>query len=184
MDELGTTHEDRLRAIGWYLDRQKLDDISLIYSQDGITLTAHKQDDTSEQLHFTQPEIVELCRQGVGRRGSTSGNQKPARPSRLTMLREGQAAPALSEWVEQARSLSYQEALRAIGFDLDKWGARWYRIDDKNHGVVIRYRTTTTGPEINQVYPISNEEVRVRVARSIRRRGSGAGPSTATGTGV
>ena len=79
--------------------------------------------------------------------------------------------------------MSYQEALRAIGFDLDRWGARWYRIDDQDHGMMIRYRTTTNGPEINQVYPISNEEVRARIARSIRRRGSGAGTAPLAGAG-
>ena len=185
MEDLGTTHEDRLRALGWYLDSQKLDEISLTYSQDGIALMAHRQqsdEDTPIQLNFAQPEIVELCRQGVDRRGS--GAVRAARPSRLSLLQAGQGAPApLSQWVEQTRALSYQEALRAIGFDLDRWGAQWYRIDDKDDGVVIRYRTTTNGPEINQVYPISREEVRARIARSIRRRGSKAGSVPMAGTG-
>ena len=182
MEDLGTTHEDRMRALGWYLDRNKLDDISLTYSQEGIALTAHNTADTPVQLRFSQPEIVELCRQGVGRRGR--GGERAARPSRLSLLQAGQSAPApLSEWVEQTHALSYQEALRAIGFDLDRWGARWYRIDDQDHGMMIRYRTTTNGPEINQVYPISNEEVRARIARSIRRRGSGAGTAPLAGAG-
>ena len=42
MAELGTNHEDRLRALGWYLDQRKLCEIMVSYSQDGIALTAHK----------------------------------------------------------------------------------------------------------------------------------------------
>lgn len=186
MRDLGTTHEDRLRAVGWYLDRQKLGEITLTYNDEGIELTARRQegdDDAVVQTRLSPPEIVALCREGATRRGS--GSQRGARPSRLNLLREGQGAPApLSEWVEQTHTLSYEEALRAIGFDLDRWGARWYRIEDKDHGRVIRYRATTDGPEINQVYPISNAEVRARIARSIRRRGSGAGTPPAPESGA
>ena len=183
MDDLGMTHADCLRAMGWHLDNNKLDDISLTFSQEGIALTGHNAADAQVQARFSPPEIVELCRQGVGRRGK--GGVRAARPSRLSLLQASQGAPVpLSEWVEQTHALSYQEALRAIGFDLDRWGARWYRIDDQDHGMVIRYRTTTNGPEINQVYPISNEEVRARIARSIRRRGSGAGSVPQTGAGL
>jgi hypothetical protein len=185
MEEIGTTHEDRLRALGWYLDNRKLSAVGLTYSAQGIALTAREQAGepiTSQELRLTPAEIMALCEEGAKRRGS--GGQRTARPSRLTALREGQHAPTpLSQWLDQTQTLSYQEALRAIGFDLDRWGALWYRIDEQDHGMVIRYRTSSNGPEINQVYPITKEEVRVRIAKSIRRRGSGPGAMPATGTG-
>jgi hypothetical protein len=185
MEEIGTTHEDRLRALGWYLDDRKLSGIGLTYSAEGIALTTRNRAGDSAtplELHLTPAEVMELCEQGAKRRGS--GGQRAARPSRLSALREGQHAPTpLSQWLDQTQTLSYQEALRAIGFDLDRWGAQWYRIDEQDHGMVIRYRVTSNGPDINQVYPITKEEVRVRIARSIRRRGSGQGSVPATGTG-
>lgn len=184
MVELGTTHEDRLRALGWYLDSRKLGAITLTYSAAGLELTAHPQDGDEEaplRLRFTPDEIMALCREGVRRRGS--GGPRAARPSRLTALQAGQGPLPLSQWIDQTRALAYQDALRAIGFDLDRWGAQWYRIDEQDHGIVIRYRTTTNGPDINQVYPISRDEVRTRIARSIRRRGSRAG-AAATGSGA
>ena len=133
------------------------------------------------QERFSPQEIVALCHEGAGRRGN--GAVRATRPSRLDALREAHNAPVpLSQWVDQTHTLTYQEALRAVGFDLDRWGAQWYRIDEQEHGMVIRYRTTNTGPDINQVYPITRDEVRTRIARSIRRRGSAANAS-ATQTG-
>ena len=186
MEEIGTTHEDRMRALGWYLDNRKLSGIGLTYSADGIVLTAREQagetTNPPQELRLTQAEILALCEQGAQRRGS--GGQRAARPSRLSALQAGQHAPTpLSQWLDQTHTLSYQEALRAIGFDLDRWNAQWYRIDEQDQGMVIRYRTSSNGPDINQVYPISKEEVRVRIAKSIRRRGSGPGTIPATGTG-
>ena len=182
MAESTTDHEDRLRALGWYLDQRKLCEITLSYSHEGIALTAHqRENETADavQLRFSPEEIEALCQEGAGRRGS--GTVRGARPSRLNALRDPQAPPVpLSQWVDQTHALSYQEALRAVGFDLDRWGARWYRIDEQDQGMVIRYRTTTAGPDINQVYPITRDEVRTRIARSIRRRGSGAN-AAATG---
>ena len=174
MAELGLNHEDRLRALGWHLDQRKLCEITLSYNQDGIALIAHRREGESAdsvELHFSPPEIDALCHEGAGRRGS--GGPREARPSRLNALREAHSAPVpLSQWVDQMHTLTYQEALRAVGFDLDRWGAQWYRINEQEHGMVIRYRTTNTGPDINQVYPITRDEVRTRIARSIRRRGS------------
>jgi hypothetical protein len=185
MEEIGTTHEDRLRALGWYLDNRKLSVIGLTFNVEGVALTAREQAGepvTQMELRLTPAELMELCEQGAKRRGS--GGQRAARPSRLSALQAGQHAPTpLSQWLDQTQTLSYQEALRAIGFDLDRWGAKWYRIDEQDHGMVIRYRTTSNGPDINQVYPITKEEVRVRIAKSIRRRGSGPGTIPATGTG-
>src|SRR5688500_2960628 len=185
MEEIGTTHEDRLRALGWHLDNRKLSAIDLTYSAEGIMLTARKQagqPTDPQELRLTPDEIMALCAVGAERRGS--GGQRAARPSRLTALREGQHAPTpLSLWLDQTQTFSYQDALRAMGFDLDRWGAQWYRIDEQDHGMVIRYRTSSNGPEINQVYPITRGEVRRRIAKSIRRRGSGSGSMPVTGTG-
>ncbi len=175
-------HEDRLRALGWYLDQRKLCEITLSYNQEEIALTAHRRESeaaTEVQLRFSPQEITTLCHEGAGRRGS--GAVRGARPSRLNALREAHSAPVpLSQWVDQTHILTYQEALRAVGFDLDRWGAQWYRIDEQEQGMVIRYRTTSTGPDINQVYPITRDEVRTRIAQSIRRRGSRAN-TAATG---
>jgi hypothetical protein len=184
MDELGTTHEDRLRALGWYLDNRKLAGINLTYTAEGVVLTAREQggEPAPLDLRLNPAEVMALCEEGAKRRGS--GGQRAARPSRLSALQAGQHAPTpLSQWLDQTQTLSYQEALRAIGFDLDRWNAQWYRIDEQDHGMVIRYRTTRNGPDINQVYPLTKEEVRVRIAKSIRRRGSGPGTFPATGTG-
>lgn len=184
MGEAGTTHEDRLRALGWYLDNRKLSAITLTFSAEGIVLTSREQagePTDPHELRLNADELMALCLDGAKRRGS--GGQRATRPSRLTALREGHHSPTpLSQWLDQTQTLSYQEALRAIGFDLDRWGAQWYRIDEQNHGMVIRYRTSSNGPDINQVYPITKEEVRVRIAKSIRRRGSGPGTMPATGT--
>jgi hypothetical protein len=166
--------EDRLRALGWLIDRRGLHAISLVIEDDLVSLKARRRD-TNEQtpeIRMKHEDVVQLCRDAYGRRGSGMNRPGGARPSRLSALRQGHTSnPPLSQWVDQTQPLSYQELLRAIGFDLDRWEAHSFRLDEFESGLILRIRKQGEGPEVQQVYPLSKEELRTRIAQSLRRRG-------------
>ena len=166
--------EDRLRALGWYVDRRRLHAISLVMEDELVSLKARRSD-TNEQvpeIRMNREEIAQLCRDAYGRRGSGMNRPAGARPSRLSALRQGRSSSVpLSQWVDQTQLLSYQELLRAIGFDLDRWDAHSFRLDEFESGLILRVRKQGEGPDVQQVYPISKEELRTRIAQSLRRRG-------------
>ncbi len=177
MEELGQDRllfEDRLRALGWLIDRRNLQAISLVVEDELVSLKARRSD-TDEpipELRMNRQEIALLCRDAYGRRGSGMSRPAVARPSRLSALRQERSSSVpLSQWVDQTQLLSYQELLRAIGFDLDRWGAESFRLDEFESGLVLRVRKQGEGPDVQQVYPLSKEELRTRIAQSLRRRG-------------
>jgi hypothetical protein len=174
IDAIPLTFEDRLRALGWFIDRRELHNISLTIEGDEVTLKARKGagDAPPVEVRLNPLEMALLCRDARRRRGSGLPRPASARPSRLNALRHGaQRNVPLSQWVDETQVLSYQELLRAIGFDLDKWKARSFRLDEYESGLVLRVRTAEGGPEVQQVHPLSKEELRIRIAQSIRRRG-------------
>lgn len=166
--------EDRLRALGGFIDRRGLHAISLVMEDELVSLKARRSD-TNEQLpeiRMNREEIASLCREAYSRRGSGMNRPAGARPSRLSALRQGRNSRVpLSQWVDQTQLLSYQELLRAIGFDLDRWEAQSFRLDEFESGLILRVRKQGEGPEVQQVYPLSKEELRTRIAQSLRRRG-------------
>lgn len=166
--------EDRLRALGGYIDRRGLHAISLVMEDELVSLKARRSD-TDEQLpeiRMNGQEVTQLCHEAYRRRGSGVSRPAGARPSRLSALRQGRSSRVpLSQWVDQTQLLSYQELLRAIGFDLDRWDAHSFRLDEFESGLILRVRKQGEGPGIQQVYPISKEELRTRIAQSLRRRG-------------
>ncbi len=177
MEELGQDRllfEDRLRALGWLIDRRGLNAISLVMEDELVSLKARRSD-TDEpipELRMNRQEMALLCRDAHGRRGSGMSRPATARPSRLSALRQGRSSSVpLSQWVDQTQLLSYQELLRAIGFDLDRWGTESFRLDEFESGLVLRVRKQGEGPDVQQVYPLSKEELRTRIAQSLRRRG-------------
>lgn len=177
MEEVGQERllfEDRLRAVGWFIDRRGLNAISLVMEDELVSLKARRSD-TNEQLpeiRMNREEVAQLCRDAYSRRGSGMNRPTGARPSRLSALRQGHSSSVpLSQWVDQTQLLSYQELLRAIGFDLDRWEAHSFRLDEFESGLILRVRKQGAGPEVQQVYPLSKEELRTRIAQSLRRRG-------------
>jgi len=166
--------EDRLRALGGYIDRRGLHAISLVMEDELVSLKARRSD-TDEQIpeiRMNREEVAQLCRDAYRRRGSGVSRPAGARPSRLSALQQGRSSRVpLSQWVDQTQLLSYQELLRAIGFDLDRWDAHSFRLDEFESGLILRVRKQGEGPDVQQVHPISKEELRTRIAQSLRRRG-------------
>ncbi len=168
------TFEDRLRALGWFIDRRELHSVSVAIEQDIVTLAARKRGEESGskiEIRLTSAEMALLVRDARRRRGNGIA-RLGGRPSRLNALRQGQQRSVpLSQWVDETQLLSYQELLRAIGFDLDHWRAQSFRLDEFESGLILRVRTGDNGPDVQQVFPLSKEELRTRIAQSIRRRG-------------
>ena len=177
MEELGQERlpfEDRLRALGWFIDRRSLHAISLVVEDALVSLKARRGDNNEQipEIRMEREEVAHLCRDAHGRRGSGVSRPAGARPSRLSALRQGSSSSVpLSQWVDQTQLLSYQELLRAIGFDLDRWQAHSFRLDEFESGLILRVRKEGDGPEVQQVYPLSKEELRTRIAQALRRRG-------------
>jgi hypothetical protein len=169
------TFEDRLRALGWFIDNRDIHSINLTIEQDDVTLKAQKgsgDEARPVEIHLTAQEMAVICRDA--RRRSGNGVYRPAasRPSRLNALRQRQTNNVpLSQWVDQTQVLSYQELLRAIGFDLDRWKAVGFRLEEYGSGLLLRVQTAAGGSAVQQVYPLSKEELRIRIAQSLRRRG-------------
>jgi hypothetical protein len=172
-DALQLNFEDQLRALGWFIDRRELLNISLTIEQGQTTLVARKKNDESGQkvnIRLTAKDMITLCRDARRRRGSGVA-RLGSRPSRLNALRQGHLpSQPLSQWVDETQVLSYQELLRAIGFDLDRWRAVAFRLDEFESGLILRMRATEN-PAVQQVIPLSKDELRARIAQSIRRRG-------------
>ena len=83
------------------------------------------------EMHLTAQEMAVICRDARRRRGNGVYRPASARPSRLNALRQRQANNVpLSQWVDETQVLSYQELLRAIGFDLDRWKAQGFRLEE------------------------------------------------------
>jgi hypothetical protein len=166
--------EDRLRALGGFIDRRGLHAISLVMEDELVSLKARRSD-TNEQvpdISMNREEIAALCREAYGRRGSGMSRPAGARPSRLSALRQGSnARMPLSQWIDQTQLLSYQELLRAVGFDLDRAQVQSFRLDEFESGLILRVWKEGDGPEVQQVHPLSKEELRARIAQSLRRRG-------------
>src|SRR4051794_26380605 len=136
------TFEDRLRALGALLDRRELHGISLELNRHGANLAARSNAaDQSEPtiLRLTGVQVVALCQEARRRRGTGGALARRQRPSRLAALRARQAgAEPLSRWVEQTQLPSYQEMLRAIGQDLDRWQARSCQINEGETTFLVR----------------------------------------------
>lgn len=177
------TFEDQLRALGWFVDRRDLHHVSVTIEQGLVTLVAQKRNDERGQkidIRLTDKEMALLCRDARRRRGS-GVSRIGGRPSRLNALRQGQLpSQPLSQWVDQTQVLSYQELLRAIGFDLDHWKAVAFRLDEFDSGLILRMRAAGSGPAVQQVIPLSKDELRARIAQSIRRRGHQRPAATAS----
>lgn len=173
-DALQLTFEDQLRALGWFVDRRELHNVSVTIEQGMVTLVARKKNEESGQkvdIRLTDKEMILLCRDARRRRG-TGVSRIGGRPSRLNALRQGHLpSQPLSQWVDETQVLSYQELLRAIGFDLDRWKATAFRLDEFDSGLILRMRAEGNGPAVQQVIPLSKDELRARIAQSIRRRG-------------
>lgn len=173
-NSLALTFEDRLRALGWFIDRRELHSVSVAIEQDIVTLAARKRGEESGskiEIRLTSAEMALLVRDARRRRGNGIA-RLGGRPSRLNALRQGQQRSVpLSQWVDETQLLSYQELLRAIGFDLDHWRAQSFRLDEFESGLILRVRTGDNNPDVQQVFPLSKEELRTRIAQSIRRRG-------------
>ena len=182
-DALQLTFEDRLRALGWFIDRRELHSISVTIEQDIVTLVARKRHDEHGQkveIRLNAREMALLCQDARRRRGS-GVSRHGGRPSRLSALRQGQVrSQPLSQWVDETQVLSYQELLRAIGFDLDRWKATAFRLDEFESGLILRMRAAGNGPAVQQVIPLSKDDLRARIAQSIRRRGHQRPAATAT----
>jgi hypothetical protein len=182
-NSLALTFEDRLRALGWFIDRRELHSVSVAIEQDTVTLAARKRGEESGskvEIRLTSAEMALLVRDARRRRGNGIA-RLGGRPSRLNALRQGQQRSVpLSQWVDETQLLSYQELLRAIGFDLDHWRAQSFRLDEFESGLILRVRTGDSGPDVQQVFPLSKEELRTRIAQSIRRRGHQRPAATAT----
>ena len=180
---LALTFEDRLRALGWFIDRRELHSVSVAIEQDVVTLAARKRGEDSGskvEIRLTGTEMALLVRDARHRRGNGI-TRLGGRPSRLNALRQGQQRSVpLSQWVDETQLLSYQELLRAIGFDLDHWRALSFRLDEFESGLILRVCTGDSGPDVQQVFPLSKEELRTRIAQSIRRRGHQRPAATAT----
>ena len=173
-NSLALTFEDRLRALGWFIDRRELHSVSVAIEESIVTLAARKRGEEGSnkvEIRLTGAEMALLVRDARRRRGNGIARLS-GRPSRLNALRQGQQRSVpLSQWVEETQLLSYQELLRAIGFDLDHWRAQSFRLDEFDSGLILRVRTGDSGPDVQQVFPLSKEELRTRIAQSIRRRG-------------
>ena len=182
-NSLALTFEDRLRALGWFIDRRELHSVSVAIEQDTVTLAARKRGEeggSKVEIRLTNAEMALLVRDARRRRGNGIA-RLGGRPSRLNALRQGQQRSVpLSQWVDETQLLSYQELLRAIGFDLDHWRALSFRLDEFESGLILRVRTGGGGPDVQQVFPLSKEELRTRIAQSIRRRGHQRPAATTT----
>jgi hypothetical protein len=169
------TFEDRLRALGWFIDNRNLHSINLTIEQDDVTLKAQKgsaDEARPVEIHLTAQEVAVVCRDARRRRGNGVYRPASARPSRLNALRHRQTNNVpLSQWVDQTQVLSYQELLRAIGFDLDRRKAVGFRLEEYGSGLLLRVQATAGGSAVQQVYPLSKEQLRIRIAQSLRRRG-------------
>jgi hypothetical protein len=169
------TFEDRLRALGWFIDNRDLHSINLAIEQDDVTLKAQKgsaDEARPVEIHLTAQEVAVVCRDARRRRGNGVYRPAASRPSRLNALRHRQINNVpLSQWVDQTQVLSYQELLRAIGFDLDRRKAVGFRLEEYGSGLLLRVQTAGGGSAVQQVYPLSKEELRIRIAQSLRRRG-------------
>jgi hypothetical protein len=168
------TFEDRLRAIGALLDRRELHAINLEINRHGVTMAA--QDKATGQaeptiLRLTAVQVVALCQEARRRRGTGSSLVRRQRPSRLAALRARQAGgEPLSRWVEQTQLPSYQEMLRAIGCDLDRWQARSCQINEGESTFLVRVLSAGNRGGVEQVYSLDKAVLRTRVAEAIRRR--------------
>lgn len=166
--------EDSLRALGALIDRRKLHGLGLELDRRGVTLAArHGPIEQPEvvALRLTDTQLATLCRDARRRRGTGTAPVGHQRPSRLATLRARQATPApLSQWVEQTQRPSYQEVLRIIGRDLDRWQARSCRIEEEEADFIVRVLSAGSRGGVQQVYRFDKEILRARVAEAIRRR--------------
>src|SRR4051794_26747685 len=139
------TFEDRLRALGWFIDNRDIHSINLTIEQDDVTLKAQKGSGDEVrpiEIHLNAQEMAVVCRDARRRRGNGVYRSASARPSRLNALRQRQTNNVpLSQWVDQTQVLSYQELLRAIGFDLDRWKAIGFRLEEYGSGLLLRVQT-------------------------------------------
>ncbi len=167
--------EDRLRALGWLIDRRQLHTINLAIENDEVTLRARRGTDSAQppaEIRLDAGEMRTLCYDARSRRGGGGPRVTAGRPSRLNALRQARSGHApLSAWVDEHQVLSYQELLRAIGYDLDRAKAIGFRLDEYDSGLILRVRTLEGGPEVQRVQPLSKETLRTRIAQSLRRRG-------------
>jgi hypothetical protein len=163
--------EDCLRALGRYLDFTGLADISLAVRDDTIALTARRGRDPGPypvQVNFSVPEIMALRNVAASQRGrGRTGVRR--RPSRLLALQDGQDPSApLSAWLEQERTLPYQELLRAIGRALDQRGVRAYELHETATDVILHIaEETSVAPEPHY---LSKQRLRLHLDDGIRQR--------------
>ena len=168
------TYEDALRALGWYLDCERLRDINLTVRDDSYELLAHAGDnaDSVIELQLTLRDVNDLRRTARRQRGRGIVRRPGTRPSRLTALQgHAEERAPLSSWLEQTQTLHYQDVLRIIGHELDRRQARSFRLDEYNNGFVLRIGLSDTTPELYEVRSFSKEDLRARVADALRRRG-------------
>jgi hypothetical protein len=168
------TYEDALRALGWYLDCERLRDINLTARDDYYELLAHANGDADSviELQLTLRDVNDLRRTARRQRGRGMVRRPGARPSRLTALQgHAEERAPLSSWLEQTQTLHYQDVLRIIGHELDRRQARSFRLDEYNNGFVLRVGLSDTTPELYEVRSFSKEDLRTRVADALRRRG-------------
>src|SRR4051812_5422379 len=110
--EIGTiplTFEDRMRALGWFIDNRDLHTINLAIEHGEVMLKAQKgtaDEARAIEIKLTSMEMALLCRDARRRRGNGGYRPQASRPSRLNALRQRQAGNVpLSQWVDQTQVL-------------------------------------------------------------------------------
>lgn len=168
------TYEDRLRAIGAFFDRRGLREIRLELDHFGLTVAARHADTGPPEgitLRLTEDQVLTLCREARRRRGSGGTPIRQQRPSRLAILRFRELDPApLSRWLALTQQAPYQELLRIIGGDLDRWQARACQIKETPTEFTIRVYSADEGGGTQQVYHLDKEILRARVTAAVRQR--------------
>ena len=137
-----TDYQDVLRAVGRYLDGQRVSDLRLFERDDGVI--AHGRDLALPAGHFRtfrllDSDLLALLHTVYGLRGA--GYQRPGG------IVGGQ--------------LSYQDRLRAVGRLLDDEGWREFRLIESLEGFVLQGHRGSYSTRTIYTQQLNNEDLRV-----------------------
>lgn len=161
--------EDRLRALGWLLDRHDFRAIRLVADSNGVVIQARRgsaETGTLSELRMTSADVVRLCRTAQRRRTNMA---QPSAFEASVMAQLGSTQPVGQAW--QFQQPSYQDMLRQIGRTLDQGGAGVCEIEEQDAAFMLRFTRSEGGRNVEQDQRVYKEALGLLIAGATRRRG-------------
>lgn len=168
-DGAASNFEDRLRALGWLLDRHDFRAIRVAADANGVMICARRgsaETGTPSELRLTAADVVRLCRAAQRRR------RPAALSSPLDALVVAQTGPAQLAGVGAlSEDPPYQDMLRLIGRTLDQSQAHACDIEEQGVAFMLRLTRMEGGRQVDQVQRFYKEALSMQIATANRRRG-------------